>query len=235
MENKLKVMYEKPDVSDAELEKFMDFDQLLVNRAALIRKRKIQYAVGGISCVVMVAAIFWWINSFREEVSTLQRQTSINETVKSPVEAVIVVDSADNNMPTIEKAEEKLITPSTKKTIVTQPEVTIKDEKEPVYIQSAPVEGYANLYTYFERELIYPEEAIADSIQGTVTAHCTIGKDGKPKNIRIENSLGKAFDVEVIRIIESMPNWNPATLNGIPMESKISLPLSFKLKSSNHE
>ena len=46
----------------------------------------------------------------------------------------------------------------------------------------------------------------------------------------ILKSLGEDFDNEVIRMVESMPRWSPAEQNGYIMETKILLPVEFKLK-----
>lgn len=102
--------------------------------------------------------------------------------------------------------------------------------KDPVYIQAAPVEGYPALYDYFNLELRYPQQAMKDSLQGEIVAVFTINVDGQPENIVIENSLGPLFDQEVVRLISNMPPWKPATYNGKPRPSKMSLPLTFQIK-----
>lgn len=230
-------MYEKPEVSDDELEKFMNFDQVLVKRSALIRRRKIQYAVGG-TAVVVVAVISGWIFMTDKELKELPVEEVITERIKPIEEEFIIVDSMEVVPSAVVEVQRSVgIAEDKERVSVQQPTTTNETviDSEPVYVQSAPKDGYANLYSYFESELLYPEEAIVDSIQGTVTVHCIIGKDGKPKGIQIENSLGEVFDKEVIRIINNMPAWNPATLNQNPVESKISLPLSFKLKSTSND
>jgi periplasmic protein TonB len=91
------------------------------------------------------------------------------------------------------------------------------------------VNGYPDLYAYFDRELIYPPAATRDSTQGIVTVLFSINAQGKADDIRIENSLGKEFDDEVFRVIRNMPLWKPAYYNGKIVKSKVSLPLTFKL------
>jgi TonB family protein len=234
---KLKVMYERPQVTDEELEKFMDFDQLLVKRAALIKQKRIQYILGITSTIVLLVLISWWMTHSRDNALSSPQQVTLAEPIESNQNTGISIDSTDieeekkvNVFPDVEKAQPT-------KSRIENPKEEIKEEVEqdPVYIQAAPVNGYANLFAYFEKELVYPEEAIAVSVQGTVIVHCTIDKEGRPKKIQIESSLGALFDKEVIRIINKMPAWNPATLNAIPLDSKISFPLSFKLKSVSHE
>jgi protein TonB len=99
-----------------------------------------------------------------------------------------------------------------------------------VFIQAEPVAGYPALYEYFMRELKYPAEAVADSVQGVVSVMFTINAQGKPEKIQVEQSLSPALDREAMRVIANMPAWKPATYNQKPMPSRISLPLTFQIK-----
>jgi TonB family protein len=112
--------------------------------------------------------------------------------------------------------------------VKTNPENTVPPEVS--YVQAEPVQGYPALYEYFNRELQYPQEAIKDSIQGVVTVTFYINATGVADRIKVENSLGELFDRETIRMIENMPPWKPATINGKPVESRLSLPLTFNIK-----
>ena len=101
------------------------------------------------------------------------------------------------------------------------------------FVQAEPVNGYPDLYAYFDRELKYPQEALKDSLQGVVTVIFTVSLQGEPEGIRIENSLCEPFDREVFRVLGNMPLWAPATYNGKPVESKVSLTLTFHYKKVN--
>jgi protein TonB len=102
--------------------------------------------------------------------------------------------------------------------------------QDEVYVQAEPQTGYATLYDYFAANLKYPSDALADSIQGVQTISFIINTNGTPEKIMITNSLGDSFDKEARRLIETMPAWNPATLNGRPVASKVSLPLTFQIQ-----
>lgn len=99
-----------------------------------------------------------------------------------------------------------------------------------VYVQAVPRDGYTHLYAYFGEHLVYPPQAIKDSISGIETISFTIDEQGRPSGIVITKSLGAAFDAEALRLIDNMPAWQPATLNGRPVASQLSLPLTFQLK-----
>lgn len=52
--------------------------------------------------------------------------------------------------------------------------------------------------------------------------------DGRLTNIKIMRSLGKNFDIEVLRIMKLSPNWIPAKQNGKSVGTKYYIPISFQ-------
>ena len=100
-------------------------------------------------------------------------------------------------------------------------------------MQAEPADGYSALYAYFNSNLVYPSEALKDSIQGVETVSFVINTDGKPEKITIRQSLGEPFEKEARRLIENMPLWKPATLNGKAVPSQMSVPLTFQIQKVN--
>jgi TonB family protein len=121
----------------------------------------------------------------------------------------------------------ELVPPSKKSVLQQNAQAEIK---EAGYMQAEPLLGYPDLYEYFNANLVYPPEALKDSIQGVQTVSFVINAEGKPEQIEVVKSLGEPFEKEVKRLIENMPEWKPATLNGKPVSSKISLPLTFQIQ-----
>jgi|GEM_PF-3284636 len=105
-----------------------------------------------------------------------------------------------------------------------------RGEPGDTYIQAAPQQGYDHLYAYFREHLSYPEDAVKDSIEGVETVSFVIDEKGKPSQVVVTQSLGAAFDEEALRTINNMPPWSPAMLNGRPVASQLSVPLTFELK-----
>lgn len=97
------------------------------------------------------------------------------------------------------------------------------------YQAPQPVSGFPQLFEYFKSNVIYPTTAINSSVEGEMIVKFIIDKNGLPKNIRFENSLGKAFEDEATRLVRHMPEWHPAQANGEAVEGKVSLPLQFKI------
>lgn len=65
------------------------------------------------------------------------------------------------------------------------------------------------------------------TISGLVVVEATVETDGSLTNLGIRRSLHESCDKEALRIIKIMPNWIPAELDGIPLRTKIFIPIKF--------
>lgn len=89
-----------------------------------------------------------------------------------------------------------------------------------------PENGFQDLNRYLRENIQYPEEHKGSRIKGNVTVVFTIETDGRISKIRVNKSLGEAFDQEAIRLIKNGPSWEPATDregNSIASEMKVSI------------
>lgn len=103
---------------------------------------------------------------------------------------------------------------------------------EPEYIVVSPEfpGGMAEMYKFLGKNLVYPLEAQKMNITGKVFANFIVEIDGSIKDITILKGLGMGCDEESIRLIKSMPKWNPGKTNGIPTLMKYTLPINFQLE-----
>ncbi len=74
----------------------------------------------------------------------------------------------------------------------------------------------------------YSEQARKRKIKGTVTMSVTVGTDGLPHDIKVENKLGYGLDEKAV---EALSHWKfrPALKDGQPYETHIYIEMSFKL------
>ncbi|NBW37602.1 MAG: energy transducer TonB [Cytophagia bacterium] len=233
MKNKITIMNERHRLADEEVDGFKNFDALLSkHRSAQIDNLKIQ----GLKLIILImmiggiaASIFYLIKDSEEAITIHEQSNKVinsgeensNEVLTDTI-TTIQKNQAENKQKTVQKqaSDQK---PEVKK-LASIPSTT------PVYTQAEPVEGYAHLYDYFNKELVYPVAAIKDSIQGVLTVSFTINKDGLPENLQLTNSLGQPFEEEARRLILNMPSWKPAMLNGQPVTSRLSLPFTFQIR-----
>jgi TonB family protein len=257
MKNKITTMRSRPEISEEEIQQRMSFEKLILDRHQYLKKqqrlgwsRNLALSAG---VITLATVIYFAIRPTDEKIEVNNRgaagQTETSSDL-SPITNPPGIDSTaisslsetpltGGSKPVSEKQTSKRtpIATNDNNTQVAGRESKTQNEDEPiasasVYHQAEPVSGYPDLYAYFERELTYPQEAVRDSLEGVVTVVFTINAAGKPENILVENSLGTPFDQEVNRVIENMPPWKPASYNGKPMKSKVSIPLTFELKNT---
>ncbi|HTE29915.1 MAG TPA: TonB family protein [Chryseolinea sp.] len=231
MKQKIKVMEHRPELSDEEIRSYMNFDSLMANKKQLTKATRWGYALKGGAVVAIIVAGWVFFNSHTDtKTSTLplpeQQPQSAPQT---PIEST--PEHAENTTVAPMREKNANRAPSKAKK-ATDPAVVEVPAAENIYLQAEPLDGYPALYDYLNNNINYPYESIKDSIQGVQTVSFVINAEGKPENIIIRQSLGEAFDVESKRLITSMPSWKPATLNGKPVASQMSIPLTFQFEKT---
>ena len=56
-----------------------------------------------------------------------------------------------------------------------------------------------------------------------------VEKDGSISNARVVKSVNPDLDAEALRVVNSMPNWNPGKQDGKAVRVKYTVPVTFKL------
>lgn len=226
----------KPDLTDDDIRSHMNFDKLLhaYQQSGGPASQPSPWAIiGGSSVAILAVSIIAYF--YFQNPETTVSKNPVPERI-APADSVGNVSDKNEKTVAQEKPKVKLqpekIVPS-KSVPVHKPEQkdTAAVDKKALsqFTEAAPVDGYPALYAYFDRELKYPT-TVKDSAQGIVSVSFAINEKGKPDRIKIENSLGAPFDAECKRVIENMPLWNPATINGKPVTVRMSIPLTFKIK-----
>ncbi|NBX78815.1 MAG: hypothetical protein EBQ94_00270, partial [Flavobacteriales bacterium] len=75
--------------------------------------------------------------------------------------------------------------------------------------------GYAALMKYIHQHLNYPKSDELNMIQGKVILVFYIETDGRISDINLVKGVSETMNAEALRIVKSMPNWIPGTINGI--------------------
>ncbi|WP_300664543.1 energy transducer TonB [Fluviicola sp.] len=90
--------------------------------------------------------------------------------------------------------------------------------------------GQESIIQYIKKNLRYPQIAVNEGMQGKVYIQFVVSDRGAVKNVKVKKSTGyQILDDEAVRIIKTMPEWTPGSIDGIPVNSTFSLPVSFKL------
>jgi len=102
-------------------------------------------------------------------------------------------------------------------------------EDRPVeWVERMPVfpGGEEALRRFFMRYLQFPDDAEgADQVR--VVVRFVVGKDGGLSAYAVQQSGGRLFDTEVVRVLKKMPKWTPGVQNGRPVSVYFNLPVTF--------
>lgn len=89
--------------------------------------------------------------------------------------------------------------------------------------------SFPGLADYLATHLTYPDLAREHGVEGTLTLEMHISREGDVIDAYVVHSLGFGCDDAALRVVRSMPSWNPATNHGIPVKSKARLDIDFHL------
>ena len=91
--------------------------------------------------------------------------------------------------------------------------------------------GDAKLMEFLMMNMKYPESAIKAKQQGRAIVGFVVRKDGTVSDVYIEKSTGyDVLDNEAMRVVKSMPAWEPGKQKGKPVDVKYNVPITFRLK-----
>ena len=89
--------------------------------------------------------------------------------------------------------------------------------------------GQDALFDFIEKNIKYPKGAEECGIQGRVLVTFIVKKDGSLSDVRVAKSVDPSLDKEAVRIIKSMPKWNPGIHRGKYVNVKFTLPVTFRI------
>ncbi|MCF8228271.1 MAG: TonB family protein [Bacteroidales bacterium] len=90
--------------------------------------------------------------------------------------------------------------------------------------------GQTSLFQYLQKNIEYPEIAKESGIQGRVFVTFVVEKDGSVTDVRVLRGIGGGCDEEAVRVVKSMPKWNPGKQRGKPVRVQFNLPVKFTLQ-----
>jgi len=85
------------------------------------------------------------------------------------------------------------------------------------------------LQKYFNDNVQLPDIERSENIQGTVYLTFVIEEDGAITDVKVLRGVagGPGYDKEAIRLLQSMPKWNPGMQNGHTVRVQFNLPVHF--------
>ncbi|MBS1353185.1 MAG: energy transducer TonB [Coprobacter sp.] len=107
-------------------------------------------------------------------------------------------------------------------------------EEEEVYIIVEQMPGFPGgeeaLLKYISDHMEYPTMAIERGIEGRVTVRFVVNKDGYVQDVTVIRGVHELLDKEAVRVIQSLPRWNPGKQNGVSVAVYYNVPVNFTLQ-----
>lgn len=226
--------------------------QVKKSQKASLEDKKIIYVLMGFVFVLSVCYVaFEWTEKevtkyevadtdflFEEEVEI--QQTTQETTPPSPpppaVQEVEVLNVVEDDVETesieINTEDEKDV-----EVVIAPPvEAPVEEEEEEVIfmvVETMPEfpGGQQALFKYLSENVKYPVIAQENGIQGRVICQFVVNKDGAIVDVEVVRSGGDpSLDKEAVRVIKSMPKWNPGKQRGKAVRVKYTVPVNFRLQ-----
>ena len=123
------------------------------------------------------------------------------------------------------KAKEDIAAPEPPKHVVEETKIFTVVEQMPMFPG-----GDAALMGYLRDNMHYPTVAAENGVQGRVVVGFVVERDGSITDVNVLRSVDPSLDREAMRVVKSMPRWQPGKQNGSAVRVKYQVPVSFRLQ-----
>jgi protein TonB len=149
----------------------------------------------------------------------LKSQDELNET-KTAIGGFDVKGNTDDADAQVLKAVEE----------VAQPEPKPAEDKIFDVVEQAPTFKEGDVRAWLAKNMQYPPIAAENGISGRVVVGFVVERDGSISHVQVLRGVDPSLDKEAVRVVKSMPKWNPGMQNGSPVRVKYNVPVQFKLQ-----
>ena len=198
-----------------------------------MRQKSLEFIIARVFCFVLTAFII----ACNDEAGKNSTATNTDSSV--------ITDSSNLNSPaTATDTSKKNTVVTTKKkrgkvSVKMNAEANAKVEKDKAgyYVNSEVMPAYnggqAALENYITNNIEYPQQAIDNNAEGTVSVHFLVDEKGNISNVTtIGNKIGYGLEDEAIRVVSKMPQWTPGKVKGKNVKTWRTLPITYKFEDS---
>jgi len=122
--------------------------------------------------------------------------------------------------------------PPSEPDVIPEPEPVYNDSTIFMIVESFPQfpGGEVELLKYIRNTIKHPGGSGESA--DTLIVNFIVEKDGNISNVKLVRAMpgpdGNIFDAEALRIVKSMPKWQPGMQNGKPVRVSYNLPIRFE-------
>ena len=107
------------------------------------------------------------------------------------------------------------------------------DKQEEVFVVADEMPsfegGQKSLMETIYKNIVYPQDAIDDGIEGKVIIRFIINKEGKPTQITVSKGLSPSIDKVALAAVNKLPKFTPGKKGGNPVSVWYAIPINFKI------
>ena len=92
--------------------------------------------------------------------------------------------------------------------------------------------GVARLMRYLSENIKYPPEAAKNDIEGRVIVQFIIDETGQVGEVKVVRSVSDELDAEAVRVVKTLPKFEPGRQDGEAVSVWYTLPINFKLQGN---
>ena len=92
--------------------------------------------------------------------------------------------------------------------------------------------GVAGLMRYLSENIKYPPEAAKNDIEGRVIVQFIIDETGQVGEVKVVRSVSDELDAEAVRVVKTLPKFEPGRQDGEAVSVWYTLPINFKLQGN---
>ncbi|MBI9065818.1 MAG: energy transducer TonB [Salinivirgaceae bacterium] len=89
--------------------------------------------------------------------------------------------------------------------------------------------GDVELRNYINKNVVYPEIAKENGIQGRVFIQFVVNRNGEVEGVKVVRGVDPSLDKEAVRVIKTLPKWAPGSQRGKPVKVSFTVPINFQL------
>ncbi len=224
-------------------------------KASLENKKLLFREIGLIIALLICYGAFEW-STAEKEVSTLTVEVAevaeeeiipiTQETPPPPPEAPkepVVSDFIDIVDDDVQVEDNLLITSEDDANLgveiveyvaAAEEEEMVEEEEIPLAIvEEKPkfMGGDQNEFTkWVYSQVVYPEIAKENGVQGRVTLQFTVEADGSVSKVTVVRGVDSSLDKEAVRVVSSSPKWTPGRQRNKPVRVRYTFPIIFQLR-----
>lgn len=111
-------------------------------------------------------------------------------------------------------------------------ETLMKITEEPAMLSQAPEKfplfpgGTQEIYKFIGDHFVYPNE-LKNSPKGKIQVKFVVDGEGKVVDVKVVQGLHPLLDKEAVRVVSSLPRWEPGVQNGKNVRVAMNLPINI--------